>query len=208
MTPAHQRIQIQGTLGQAEGGGSEIFEFGVACASGMTPQALSAALAPVISDFWNGGAQNGIAASATVRGVRVENLREDGTVGDSFYTAIQPEAGSFSNLIPTIVSHAVTLETETPGSHGRMVRGRFYPPASCSVVGSTATLNAAEVYANAWAGLLNGFNDQGANVCVASTTGGGQIAPVTGVSVDTVIDTVRRRKNHVTAQRSPVVTLT
>lgn len=203
--PAHQRIMISGSLGQDSQGGTEIFDFSMAAASGMSAQALCVAIAPTVSDYWSSDADNGIPLSAALTGVRVEQIAADGTVAGSYYVPIQPINGKYTNTIPTILSHAVTLETSTPGSHGRMVRGRFYPPASITVVGSTASRPTTETYANAWAGLVNGLNDQGANISVASLTAGGQIAKVTGVSVDTVIDTVRRRKNHVTGHRSPVL---
>lgn len=207
MPPAHQRIQITGTLGQDSQGGIEIFDFSMAAASGMSVKDLCTAIAPTVHDYWNGPADNGIPSSVTLTGVRVEAIEADGKVAGSYYVPVANVQGRYQNTIPTILSHAVTLETSTPGSHGRMVRGRFYPPASCTVTGSTASTTTIEAYANAWAGLVNGLNDQGANVSVASTTAGGQIAPVTGVSVDTVIDTVRRRKNHVTGHRSPVVAI-
>lgn len=207
--PAHQRLVLSGVLTQAAGGGSEIFEFGMAIVSSLSAKAAAQAAQPVALAFWGGDANQGIPQTAQLTGVRVEDVEADGKVSDSYFAAITPaRQGAGQNTIPTILSHAITLETDSPGGHGRMVRGRFYPPASCQVVGSTATLDEVNTYAGQWIGLLNGLKGAGLQPAVASTTDGGQVVDVTGITVDTVIDTVRRRKNHVTAARSGRVAIT
>lgn len=207
MPPAHQRIEITGSLLQSEGGGSEIFSFSMASDSGMTPQDLATACAPVVRTFWQADSNAGIPVTAVVSGVRVEQVAVDGKITSSYFVAIPPTPGLAPNTICTVLSSAITLETDSLGSHGRNIRGRFYPPASFGVVGSTTVGSTAQNYGDEWVGLVNGLNDAGANVCVASTENGGTIAPVTAITVDTVIDTVRRRKNHVTSTRTGRIAL-
>nr|CRY96160.1 hypothetical protein [uncultured prokaryote] len=202
MIPAHQRITVDGTLAQAAGGGSEIFTFSMAGHSGLAAQDLSAACAPKANSFWQQNSINGIPSTAVLTGVTVEDIDETGRVTDSYRTAITPVGGQAANTICTLLSNCITLETDVINSHGGKVRGRFYPPASMAVVGSTSTSAQVGTYLAQWAGLVNGFNDAGAVVSVASTANGGVIAPVTAITCDNVVDTIRRRKNHVTAVRS------
>lgn len=202
--PTHVRISALGTLQQSPGGGAEIFDFSWANHGGQTPQEAAQLAAPVLSAQWEGHNLS-ISTHATLTGCRAETVDETGKISSSFYVPITPIVGDAPNSISTVLSTCVTLETETPNDHGRYVRGRFYPPAYVTPqVGSTSSLSDAGYYAQAWAGFVTALNDVGLVVAVASTTGGGQIADVTGVSVATVIDTVRRRRNHVTTQRTSI----
>nr|CRY96781.1 hypothetical protein [uncultured prokaryote] len=206
MPPAHKRVNFYGTLLQTTGGGSEIFEFGYADSSALTNQALSAALLPVMQTAWT-ASTNAVSEYARLDGCRVESIDATGKVTSSYATTgTRPVGGSVAATV-TILSHAITLETATPNDHGGMVRGRFYPPAYVSVEGATSLLTTIQTYANAWRGIVAGLVTAGSIPVVASVTSGGQLAPVTAVSVDTVIDTIRRRKNHVTSQRSTAVAL-
>nr|CRY96778.1 hypothetical protein [uncultured prokaryote] len=205
--PAHLRITLDGTLSQATGGGSEIWTTSVASQSGQTPQALATALGPVLRNFWGSTTDQGISASVALTGVSVEQISLAGAVTASYRAAITPKNGGNDPTICTILSHCVTLETDAQNDHGGSVRGRFYPPASMAVMGSTANAAQVTTYTSQWAGLINAMNDQGALVSVASTTMGGQVVAVTGVSVDNIVDTVRRRKNHLTSVRGAVVAI-
>lgn len=202
--PAHKRVQFQGVLLQAPAGGSDQFDFGFADASSMTLEALATALAPVAENFF-GGATSQASEYAVLHGVRVEQVEATGKVSNSFYVATDATPGPATGNVCTILSMAVTLETGTAGSHGRMVRGRMFPPAYPVIAGSTALLSDAQTFAQHWAGFISGCKAAGAVPAVASITGGGQIAHVTGASCGSVIDTQRRRKNHVTVQRTSVV---
>lgn len=201
--PAHIRVVAQGTLQQYAGGGSEIFEFGFADDSGKTPQQVATIAAPLFLSSWaNGGCQ--CSEYATLTGCRAEAVAADGTVSNSYYVPITPTQGLADGANWTLLSLCVTLETTTPDGHGRHVRGRFYPPAYPAGYGSTIAMADAVAYAQNWAGLIAGMKGQGLVPSVASQTAGGQIAHVTGVSAATVLDTQRRRKNHVTVARSPI----
>jgi hypothetical protein len=201
--PAHKRVQFLGTLQQVSGGGTDIFEFGFADDSALSTEALATALAPVYAAGWDA---SGIGASeyAHATGVRVEAVAADGKVSDSYYVAITDTPGAATGNTCTVLSHCLTLETATADGHGRNVRGRFYPPAvGGNIEGATVALSDISGYASSWRTFLTNCKAAGAVPSVASVTAGGQIAHVTAVSAATVIDTVRRRKNHVTVQRSP-----
>lgn len=204
--PAHKRIQFLGTLQQAPGGGSDIFEFGFADDSSMTTQELAEAAQPVALAFYGAGTDQ-CSLYSHLTGVRAEAVAADGTVSDSYYLAISPpRQGSATGNVCTLICQAITLETETPGKGGRMVQGRFFPPAYGAIEGSTTDLDDANLMAQSYRDFLNNLKLAGLVPAVASITQGGQIAHVTAVSVSTGIDTQRRRKNHVTLQRSAKVT--
>lgn len=202
--PAHNRITWSGTLAQAVNGGSEIFTFSIADQSANTPEELAPLAGEALAGVW-GALQ--VSAFASLTGCTVEAISAAGKVTSSFHHAITPQVGGNTNGYPTILCNAVTLETATPNGKGKLVRGRIYPPATMSqVIGSTGTTSDATNYAKAWANGLKAVNDAGASLCVASSTAGGQLAPITGTSCDTIVDTQRRRKNHVTGHRSDVQT--
>ena len=199
--PAHKRVQFTGTLLQADGGGSEVFDFGWADHSTMTIQDIAPLYLARMQTAWT-VPNNSISSKAKLLGVRVEDVGADGKVIDSFYSGGTQPVGSSVGANCTVLSHCLTLETNNLTGKGRNVRGRFYPPAYMSVAGATAAIGDIQSYASAWSGLFAGFLDDGLVPAVASITNGGQIAPVTAISAATVIDTVRRRRNHVTVQRS------
>lgn len=202
--PAHKRVQFQGQLLQAVGGGSDIFEFGWADSSALSLEALATAMAGVMSTAWEDASlDTGCSTHAVLNGCRTEQVAVDGSVTGSYFVAISPVNGLNSNMDVTLLCQAVTLETSTPDDHGRMVRGRFFPPGMApGFLGSTTTPTEADLFASSWATVLSRAVTAGGQPAVASVTGGGQIADVTAVSSGTVADTQRRRKNHVTVQRS------
>lgn len=200
--PAHKRLQFTGTLAQADGGGSEIFDFGFADHSSMTIQAIAPLALARMQTAWT-DPNHSISFYATLVGVRVEQVEADGKVSDSFYQEGTKPNGSATGASITVLSNCITLETQNDTGKGRTVRGRFYPPSYMSVKGATSLLTDIESYAQAWASTLSGMVSDGLVPAVASVTNGGQIAPVTATSAGTVIDTVRRRRNHVTVQRTP-----
>lgn len=206
LPPAHKRVQVQGVLLQASGGGSEIFEFGWADDSALSLSALSALVGTHLAAHIDTDAM-GWSQFANLVGVRAEDVNGSGIVTDSFYTAVSggPVHGNDNLNDRTVLSACLTLETNTDTGTGRKVRGRFYPPAICpgGYTGSTTDLSSMEAYVSTWATVLGGMVTDGASPAVASSTGGGQIAQVTALSGATVIDTIRRRRNHVTVQRTP-----
>lgn len=205
--PAHIRLQFLGTLQQAPGGGSDIFEFGFADHSGQTPEEVATAALPVVTAFYGSGTDQ-CSSFSKLTGVRAESVAADGKVSDSYYLAVNPpRQGSATGNVCTLLCQAITLETNNEGKGGRMVQGRFFPPAYGAIEGSTTDLEDAQTLANSYRDFLNNLKLAGLVPAVASITQGGQIAPVTAVSVSTGVDTQRRRKNHVTLQRSSKVTL-
>lgn len=200
--PAHKRVQIQGSLAQQSDGGSEIFDFSFCDASALSLNAVCAAVSPLAQDIFSNAASE-ISSFATLTGVRAEAVAADGTVTDSFYLATPHTVGLSDGAVCTVLCSAVTLETNTPGAHGRHVQGRFYPPAYPGVLGATMSAASVTSYAQAWAAFVTELNGAGLVVSVASTTMGGQIAHVTAVTADNVIDTQRRRRNHVAVVRCP-----
>lgn len=202
--PSHKRVQFQGTLLQASGGGSEIFDFGWADHSTLTIQALAPLYLSRMQTAWTVPVNN-VSSFAQLDAVRLEDVAADGTVTDSFYLKGTSPVGASTGARQTVLSNCLTLETNNDTGKGRTVRGRFYPPAYCASMGSTTDTATLQSYVNGWASVLSGMMTDGCIPAVASITSGGQIAPVTALSAGTVIDTVRRRRNHVTVQRSTKV---
>lgn len=199
--PAHRRLQFSGVLAQATGGGQEIFDFGFADNSGLALQTVASTALARMQTAWT-DANHSVSFYATLVGVRVEEVLADGKIGDSYYLEGTKPNGSATGAVCTVLSHCLTLETATDTGKGRMVRGRFYPPAYMGIKGATALESDMEAYAGAWASTFNGFIQDGLIPAVASVTSGGQIAPVVAITAATVIDTIRRRRNHVSVQRS------
>lgn len=198
--PAHKRIQFQGTLIQAAGAGSEIFDFGFADLSGLSLEAIATSALGRMQTAWT-QPNNDVSNLARLDGVRVESVDAAGKVDGSFYMGGTQPVGAATGANCTVLSMCLTLETTTDTGSGRFVRGRFYPPAYPSIAGATSPADAANQYAGSWASVLNGMYQDGIRPGVASTTGGGQLAPVTSLTAANVIDTVRRRRNHVTVTR-------
>jgi hypothetical protein len=209
MVAAHNKIIFQGTLLQSSGGGSEIFDFSMADMSSLTPTALATLADPIMATAW-GTPANSIQASSVARyqGCRVEHIDTTGKVTSSYYKATAtPTLGLNTSMSSTITCQAVSLETGQYDSKGRLIRGRFYPPAQAtSVQGATFSLTDTTTYNTAWAAVLHALNQGGAAIAVSSSTSVGLVA-VTGTSCDTVQDTQRRRKNGVTSQRTAIHTI-
>nr|CRY96141.1 hypothetical protein [uncultured prokaryote] len=210
MPPAHQRVSFTGILLQASGGGQEIFSFGFASDTSGSEQTLAEALAAVAGTQWGGGSSN-VQGSyyAGLASVVVESIAADGKVTGSYRADVPsaPVSGLNTSMNLTVPCMAITLETGVQDSKGSKVRGRMYPPAQASQpFGSTVQLSAANDYRDGWKVFMQAMVAAGAVPAVASSTSAG-LVHVTGITVDTVIDTQRRRKNHVTRQRTTVATL-
>lgn len=204
LPPAHNRVGICGTLDQAVDGGSEIFEFGFADKSTMSVHDLAVMVSTQAVSFWDGGGLQ-LSTHANLTHVVAERIGADGKVSGSYRVDNTSRPGDNSNGVPTLCCNAVTLETGGISPKGGKIRGRMFPPASLSqITGSTGSLSDANLYAVSWKGFIATLNSNGAQVCVASSTGSGGLYTVTGITVDTILDTQRRRKNHVTGHRSSV----
>lgn len=202
--PAHRRVIYSGTLRQQTGGGSEIFAFSHAATTTLSLADGAAAAGENMSTAWEDATYSIFAYNtANLTGCRMEAVSADGKVSDSYYYPITSEPGLQSAQIPSLLAQCLTLETSTAGSHRRMIRGRFYPPACAGgFIGSTCGPNDALIYAQNWAHWMGQLASAGVTPAVASTESGGTIAEVTALTAATVIDTIRRRKNHVVVQRS------
>lgn len=205
--PAHQRVTITGTLSQVSGSGSDIFDFGFAMVAGKSDAAVAQALAPIVKAQWTG---NGVGFYNTARptAVIVESIDATGKVASSYNAAIDNgNPGLYSIQTPTFCSACITLETGVVDGHGRKVRGRFFPPAMFStIVGSAVAPVDRDSYRDSWTYFLGLLQQAGSPIAVASSTNAG-IAPVSGISVDNVVDSQRSRKNRVTRLRSSTAAL-
>jgi len=103
--------------------------------------------------------------------------------------------------MPNQICMVVSLRTEHAG---RRFRGRMYLPVNASAL----TLGTAQwtgtqtaIVANTWAAYFNDWNGSGDNgtISVVSRVGAGEATPVSGVLVDTIPDTQRRRRNKLAA---------
>jgi hypothetical protein len=197
--PAHKRVSFVGTLHDGE-----IFSFSLADSGPLSvPATAQAAQGPGQTIF--GAPAANLMATATLTHVICEAINSAGKVTSSFAQPCQPGVvGASLGAKWNVLCQALTLETATGNGHGRTVRGRFYPPAYCDGTGATASTGDTEAYAQTWRSFVIQLNNAGLVVCVASVTDGGQLAPVTALTADNVIDTQRRRKNAVKGTRSPL----
>lgn len=199
--PAHTRLQFQGNLIQASGGGTELFEFGFADNSGMTAHDAAVAADGVMAlHFGDPNAQNSTYAQYV--SCRAEEIDAAGHVTSSYSAGAHAVGGAANGAVCTILSCAITTETDTPDEHGSMVQGRFYPPAYPGLEGATILSGSIDAYVGAWAVIMNAMLEADLVPVVASVTSGGQLAPITALTADNLIDTQRRRKNHLTPVRT------
>lgn len=202
--PAHQRVQITGTLTQATGGGSDIFSFGWAVLPGQTDVELAQALAPLVKSHWT---DNGVGTydTAIPTGVTVETIAAGGKVTNSYRQPIDnPFGGINSTPIASFDCAVITLETGQRDSKGTRVRGRFYPPACfAGVRGSTTDTENRDAYRDAWVNFLAYMETAGSSIAVASSTNVGLVQSH-GITVDNIVDSQRSRKNRVISLRSNV----
>lgn len=201
--PAHQRVQIVGTLSQATtASGSDIFSFGWAVLPGQSDVVLAQALAPLVKSHWTDSGV-GTYDTATPTGVIVETIAEGGKVTNSYRQPIDsPNAGGNSTPIASFDCAVITLETGQRDSKGTRVRGRFYPPACfAGVRGSTTDPTDRDQYRDAWVNFLAYMETAGSSIAVASSTNVGLVQSH-GITVDNIVDSQRSRKNRLTSLRS------
>lgn len=206
----HHRIECSGTIDAGGGVTGEIFSFSLASMDTETDEVLCAAVAPVIVDWFHAGGSSDsakIPAWCTLTQVRVESINADGTVASSYATEVD-SVGSWppgSGAAPAICCFAITLETAAVSPKGARIRGRFFPPNGGYYPVGNPPLSAGTDFgtniAQSGAVLVTNLNAAGAVICVASQTGGGVNAAVTGTSADNVVDTIRRRKNSAVGTR-------
>lgn len=206
----HHRIEASGTIAAGGDVTSEIFSFSLSSSDALSDEALCTAVAPVLVTWFHSeggaGAAN-IPSWCTLTAVRVESVEADGHIASSYASTVD-SVGGYSpgfGAAPAICCFAITLETAEVSPKGARIRGRFFPPNGGFYpvgnpplsAGTGFGLNIAESGAN----LVTLLNDAGAVICVASQTGVGINATVTGTSADNVVDTIRRRKNSAVGVR-------
>lgn len=200
--PAHNRVIFSGVLAQQTAGGTDIFSFTLADASGLAPGVLANDISAAAQAMWTSNGVD-IYQSASLTQIAVEAVGADGKVESSYALEVGPIQGLNTLGAPTFCCNALTLQTTSLRPNGRKIWGRIYPPAICpDVIGSTTTNADASSYANSWSLAISSLKHAGMMPVVASTAGTGELAPIASVSCDTIVDTQLRRKNAVTGSRS------
>lgn len=160
------------------------------------------------AQVWNGSASGKLQGenlqTVTLDSARTYSYADAGgtavTVGASTGAAV---AGSQTqNASAPQIALVATLEN---GLAGRRNRGRMYLPVTCGITGGVPTLTqaAALAHATSVANYLSAVRiltiaGTSVSVVVSSLTA---TSPITAVSVDTVLDTQRRRRDKITGSR-------
>lgn len=178
------------------------------------PQAWADAVSTPLAT-WFGASTTSMASSAFLEYVKVNNIDTlghyaDGVTHEHLYGT--PISGAVAAVAPTFCSIAITWETGL--QRGLASRGRIYPPnPTASSIGSQITTGAVDLFATAGKALLSLILDtlDGTTVVnpVVCSKGGihssvGVVRHITGVSVDNIYDTQRRRKNRDQAIRHTI----
>jgi len=174
----------------------EIWQFGLHFDSAVLP-ANTAAIDAAIAAWFT--ASN---ASEYVRyiGFKAAIIAPDGKYPPSHvplvFTRTQPLSGSSTNgqLVPQ-ASLAVTLTTAL--ARGRGHAGRIYPPPMAYTIQSNGQiLDTTNAIPPKWVTFLNALiTAVGARLVIASQAAG-TFTPVTGIRLGKVVDTQRKRRNH------------
>lgn len=168
-------------------------------------------IVPVLGAWWS--ALTVVQTSAKLGWAKFNRIGSDGKyVSDESFTHFWEPVLSTSGTSPTLppqVALAVTLETGV--QRGLAARGRIFLP----VVGGGLDVDgrisesAAGLVATQVANLLtslNGIATYGVT-SVYSDVREGAVRPITGVSCGRVLDTMRSRRNQITEERPPAVTV-
>lgn len=164
---------------------------------------------------WFSASTHHIGPAATLLYLKVNNIGADGKYADKANTNRHDFAsvagGASSTGTPAFIGLVGTWETAN--ARGLAHRGRMYLPnyaLSCSgnEVSTTLRDSVRSDYVSLYAVLCTHF-DTGANEAIGIVASGknGAFNQITGVSVDTVVDVQRRRKNATAGARSTVATV-
>lgn len=225
----HNYLQVIGDIQYA--GVLEIWSFGLRIGSvdGTSGVATGAASGTVLSDIktdlakWWNSMPTLFPTTTRLRAFKFNAIGPDGkylskttSLGGDWGSAGLP-GGSSTSALPPQCSVAVTLTTA--GTRGLAAKGRiFLPPMVTGIVTSGGAMAAATAQSiqtntatlltdlNNWPGV-DAAGDPG-NVVVASAVREGSMQLVTGVSVGTVVDTQRRRRNALVEARSAPTAVT
>lgn len=164
-------------------------------------QAQVDALATPTSTFWN-DTGCGMPVNYLLEGIKLAPIATDGNYPPdeiSYTHLFTADPGPASTVVhPPQIAYAVTLTTSAP--RGRGSKGRFYVPAPGFAVGSTGKITtgyppAIMAAARTWILAINSATNVG-TVGVLSSLGSGTSRVVAGLRAGVVLDTQRRRRNH------------
>lgn len=215
----HWLLQYGGTLGTTGEIWSNNIRLGTVADGDADPDeeaSLVGYTAAVRNLFENQASK--IGAHCTLRYLKFNKIGPDGRyvsnteANSRFLTGSDIVAGaSGAAPMPYSVSAAVTWETDF--ARGRGSRGRIFSPGATFVVTSEGQMDAGTCagMASAYSGLISALNDvnpapgDAMRAIVASGVNGAR-NPITAVSVGSVPDTMRSRRNKLieTRQRSTV----
>lgn len=215
----HTLIEFGGTIVSA--GGNDIWACGLrvldtnAFGPLPDPATYQESIAPSLSTFWSTSTHH-IPAAATLQYLKVNNIGADGKYVDKANTNRHDYSsvagGAASTGAPAYVGLVGTWETGN--ARGLAHRGRMYLPNSAlSCTGNEVSTTVRDAvrsdYVALFAVLCTHFA-AGANsaVGVVASSKNGSFHIITGVSVDTVVDVQRRRKNATKGTRSTVAAVT
>lgn len=221
----HTLVQLSGTLGP-EGNPAEIWSIGFRVTSrpvsggGTDPgfptfeetEEYLAAITPRLKTaIDNVAALNTSGLIAKVDTIKANAIDQDGHY-EYDVTNLAEVAWAFgpvANAVkyPFQISKVITLETGR--SRGLAARGRVYVPAPTNALASTGLVSLASGELTAYANIVNALNDDTTadrrwRVSVVSSAGTGfsdGYREVTAVSMDTVLDTQRRRAKDLVGTR-------
>lgn len=212
------RVVVDGSLCQGNEAFSCSFAFSGAGGAFVDDTGELASWAEaVMDDFalgsgaWGGTMRSQIGTGSTIDQVRIYAYETPGSpavaVGES---ASAGSAGSGTITCPPQVACVFSLNTGIPG---RRTRGRFYWPMLTATLTTGGLLNGPTTPANLalagadmleQIGAIPGLVPDLTPVVVSAA--GGLITPVISVSIDTVLDTQRRRRDALTGSKftSPI----
>jgi len=208
----HTRITAAGRLGDNGVVNAEIFSCSIAVVpTGGDPGYvdLDGTQQDNLIGAWNelwAASGAGIANTALLDTLKLANIGPDGkTVGSPIVIDMGGSSSGNSNpKKPGFCTVCVTLETGSLTGFAR--RGRMYLPNYALPANDTAISDATrDTLRDTFVTFLNKFSDSGIVPVVASQSSAQKV--VTGVSVDGLYDTQRRRKNQLPTRRSAVADL-
>jgi hypothetical protein len=188
------RLSFHGTLG----GGQEIWQFSIWCGRDVTTQAGADDMAADADTAYITSNLKAltIASQDTYEGVSAYCYHLGGSVASFVGVAGSSSAGSTTLRNPMQVALVTTMETATPGRHGK---GRIYLPCRITALGtdglvSTANRDSILTQVKAVVQALNASAPSTLVGVVSQTTSA--IHSVTAVSMDQRMDIQRRRANR------------
>lgn len=193
---AHTLAVVYGTLLEATGQPTEIWQVGVRLTGVTDLDAYADAIIDTVHQWWV-LSDNLMSTSAILDGIKVAAVTATGTAPAIDRPASDHPTGPSAATLPNFCSVAITWETADPKSKGG--RGRIYPPIAPTFTGSSILTNKAANCASAGVSLLDALTGgqtlQEATPVVASKVYG-TLKPIVAASADCIIDTQRRRRNQ------------